>query len=257
MARDALQDLISACASDIPFSGQVYFVPQILRNDADRLGRLLNRSFQKLSVVYAFLEAVRNERGLVLSVSMVDMVHQPGGPSVLERYVLDAKESVAVEGLEIDTVSLVEMSDLTLTREQPVETSPYAAALLKRQAFVHMDGNCIELLESAPEGRRPVEWAAFRIGYTDGRIQPRTGVNLCLYWFGAGGLPHFHLATSEVVEVIQSYTEKYVADGRRVRQISAGPEFDRIDGRLLSKLIDHPLFNYYFTGTSPKSPGKP
>lgn len=252
MTREALQDLIRACAPDVPFFNEVSITSRLLRDDADHLGRLLNHSFQKLSVIYAFLEAVRKDRGLAMSVSIVDVDGQSDGSPVLERYILDSKESLAVEGLGVDTVTLIELSDMTLATEQPVETSPYAAALLEKQAFVHIDRNCIELLESMPQGGPAVEWTAFRIGYTRGRIQYRAGIHLCLYWFGPVGLPHFHLATTEGVEAIQSYTDAHVADSRRLRQIPSGPGFDRIDGRVLSKLIDHPIFSYYFVSRSPK-----
>lgn len=249
MAREALQDLIRACAWGMPSSIRVFFVPRILRNDADKLGQLLNRSFQKLSVIYAFLEAVKNDRGLAMSVSIVDVDRQPDGTPVLERYVLDTRESLAVADLAVNTVCLIEMVDVTLAKEQPVETSPYATTLLNQPAFVHIDRNCIEFLESRLEAGHSVEWAAASLGYTQGPVQHRTGIHLCLYWLGASGPPHFHLATSEGIEAIQSYTDTYIADSRRLRQISAEPAFDSL---LLSKLIDHPIFNYYFASTSPK-----
>jgi len=252
MARETLQDLIRSCASDVPLSSQVSLRPRLFRGDADQLGRVLNNSFRKLSVIYAFVEAVPEERGLLMSVSIVDMNRDPDGSPVLERYMLDAKESAAVEGLGIDTVPVIELSDLILAKERPLDTSRYAAALLEQLAFVHINRNCIEVLESVRQDGYMVEWAAFRIGYSEGPILQRTGIHLCFYWFGTGGRPHFHLATSEVVEAIQSYTDVHIADRRRLRQISSGPGFDRIDGRVLSKLIDHPIFNYYFAGESPK-----
>jgi hypothetical protein len=255
MAREPLDALIRAYESGMPFASQVSYVPQVLRNDADRLGRLLDRSYQKLSVFYAFLEVVRSDEGLVMSVSLIDLDRQPDGTPLLERYVLSASECAAVAGLGVSTVSLIELSDVTLTTTQSVETPPYAIALLDQQAFVHIDRNCIELLESVLDGGRSVEWAAFRIGYMQGPIQQRSGIYLCLYWLGDGALPHFHLATGEAVEAVQSYTDVHVADSRRLRQIPSGPGFDRIDSRLLSKLIDHPLFNYFVTGRSPKSGG--
>jgi hypothetical protein len=252
MVRKTLHDLIRAYESGMLFVSDVSYVPQFLRNDADRLGRLLDRSYQKLSVIYAFLEIVGDDSNLAMSVSMTDLNRQPDGTPLLERYVLDASECLAVASLGVDAVSLIEMSDMTLAITQPVEKPPYATALLGQRAFVHIDRNCIELLESVLEGGRSAEWASFRIGYSQGPIQQRSGINMCLYWFEGSSVPHFHLATSEGVDAVKSYTDLHIADSQRLRQISSGPGFDRIDSRLLSKLIDHPLFNYYLAGRSPK-----
>ena len=251
LTPEQLAEISKICRRPVAVASQIHLITRELKGDAKKLAELVERSHKKLSVIYPFLKLVERDGASTLTVFLTDMVREADGRPVLERYELNAEECSVLANMNIEAVTLVEQSDVRAAGEH-IEVEPFVSTLLNGHAFVHVDEDWLAFMENSAlmEGNR-VEWAAFAIGHQSGGLHMRAGIHLVLHWYGHSPHVRFHLATGDAVEALTQYTNQH-ATNENMRQISSGPGFDRIDGRVLSKLIDHPLFNYYLKGESPK-----
>ena len=114
--------------------------------------------------------------------------------------------------------------------------------------FLYCHSNPIIMLERLMGDGGCVEWCAYGISYDDGSVEADYGLNVCIYWLEACSIPIFHLSNLMMTTEIGNFCDTYVANETHMKRIGADELSNRTSTVDLSRLNDHPVFQYYLSG---------
>jgi len=115
--------------------------------------------------------------------------------------------------------------------------------ILNRNAFIHIDYNIINFLETFIIDNQKIVWNFFKVGYSNFPIDENCGLYVCYFWINNIQCNFFSLANEFIVEALIMYTDEFINDNELiVLDNTKTMEY---------KLISHPIFKFYIFGLTP------
>lgn len=188
----------------------------------------------------------------------------PAGLVEREAHVVDVVKERTVHHLKIKgegaalmfamTPPIVSVIEIGPTRDDQIwrrsTLRGLAAQRFDGKAFVHCDVNPILMLERLLMAGSRIRWCACGLGYESGPIGSQYGLQVCFYWLDDSPVPIFHLSNDLMTDAISRFSGSYIAD-RSLMDVIAKPQFlANVTESDLVHFVDHPVFNYYLSGTT-------
>lgn len=117
------------------------------------------------------------------------------------------------------------------------------------QACVHVDQSVPEFMSNFLRTQQVIRLAPFGFGYAAGPYAGILGLEMCLYEIGDNKALFFHLSNAFMTEGITGLVELIGKSDR----IKVDPDLLKRHAHTISKLIDHPILNFYLLGENPES----
>jgi len=118
-------------------------------------------------------------------------------------------------------------------------------------AFVYLVNSPIDFLERAIRSGTHVDWLSLKVGYEQGLIDEKKGLQIAFYWWKGLPVTFFHFSNKLMTDGIIHYT-KFINDQDKVRFESHTSESVRRKTLTFSKFLDHPVLNFYYCGKNPQ-----
>lgn len=231
------------------FIGEV--LSETLRANPKKLGKMIEISHQKLKAIFPFIQVSNSDSHQNIQIYLTNSERKDDNP-VLKRYSLQDNESLAITLLGIQSVTIIEEEDL-LAIKQDINLLPTQIRwFLARPTFAYVNRNPIEFVESFLRANYSIKWGSFGIAWNNGIITPETDVKICLYWIDNYPIPFFHLANSIMASGLSVFTEDFIKNQDKLKILTLKECQEKVGQGILPLLVDHPILNYYLTGTSPK-----
>ncbi len=231
-------------------------VVNIVEKEMPRIGDIISRMSKRLDVAYAYFARSEDTSRLYLADS-------PQVPGVLDFYSVSSSECEQVQ-LELarNRVPLFTvMEELSLynlmshlRKGTEVQTDKVA---LGARVFIHIRDLGLPFIKRLKD-TFSVRWTAYQLGYQQLGIGSDGGLYIVLFWPREdpnSGL-FFQLANVNVVTALRNYTDYLNHNNERFEYAPSEGATDPVDTGTLAKLVDHPVFNYYWIDVIPEELGR-
>lgn len=238
-----LDQLLDLCNQTIcVFDGTV--IPNYISDSSLHLEALIEGSIRRLNTLFLFFPRGSTEKKRH---SHLTHVSQMG---LVDHYILSNKEFDDLIQLEAQIVTILELTGPTalLSFESLANRISNEVEL-----FGKINENPIEFLRAPIVAGKPIEWYAFRLGYQNSPFAGTGGLQMCMYWISGVSRPLFHLSNEMMTNAIFAFENVISSGTGALRRISTDEVFSKTSPDLVSKLVDHPVFNYYLIGRSATS----
>jgi len=118
------------------------------------------------------------------------------------------------------------------------------------KAFLHCDMNPILLVEQLLFSGCKIEWCACAVGYQQGPVKLEAELHICIYWVDKCPIPVFHFSSAAMTRAIDTFCDDFIGDTTRLLRVEQEIVTERISVQDFSRLLDHPVFMYYLSGTT-------
>ncbi len=152
--------------------------------------------------------------------------------------------------MALSTNSIV--SIIEIETKYKVWTKKFLNSLVRESylgdTFIYCNLNPLLVIENLIKERVKIKWFMASLNYSDETIEPYW-VQVFYYWISDFPYPIFHLSYYIASEFLKSCYDEI--DTKWLKEITDPSEINkRIEPTVFSKLVDHPNFLYYLSGTN-------